>query len=147
MAAAFNWIEILNELQTRFGFDMLPPVSKDARNHAAATLALPAGLDSLYEATNGISYEWFEILPLYDEKSIKKTWDSLQKANSLDASKFDVDEEFLRTFLIFADIGGGDYAAIDRRDGAIWYAEGDELHRTDLDLAGFLQACFKDVDA
>jgi hypothetical protein len=123
------------------------PVSKDALDHAAVTLALPADLRALYEVANGLSYEWFKILPLYDDKHVKRTWDSLQKANSLDASKFDVDEELLRTFVIFSEIGGGEFAAIDRRDGAIWYVEGDELHQTDLDLARYIEACFNDVDA
>ncbi|UUZ48783.1 SMI1/KNR4 family protein [Massilia sp. B-10] len=113
---------------------------------AGVSFAIPKELLELYEVTNGLEYEWFKVLPIHDEKNVKRTWDSLEKANRSDSSRFNVDDGFLGTYLVFAEIGAGACAAFDRRDGTIWYEDEDELHQTDLDLAGFLEASLKEVD-
>ena len=106
---------------------------------------VPEELIEFYEVTNGLSYGWFKVLPIEDKLNIKKTWDSIQKANELQKSKYlDGNDELFKRFLIFCVIGGGNVAMIDRNDFSIWYEE-DDLHQTDFSLFEFIETEFKEV--
>ena len=102
---------------------------------------LPLPLRGLLSATNGIEAEIFRVLPIFDEVNPKSTWDSLERANSPNTSRFlDGDEELLAQFIVFADIGGGRCAAFGRDDGAIWFEGVDDLCQTDLELWEFVES-------
>ncbi len=106
---------------------------------------VPGDLIDFYKVTNGVTFEWFKIFPIEDKSNIKKTWNSLQRANDLKKSNFlDRDEELFKRFLIFASISGGNCALIDRTDFTIWYEE-DDLFDTDLSLFEFIEIGFKEV--
>jgi hypothetical protein len=103
-------------------------------------------LKKFYEITNGIEADYFCILPLYDECNPKKTWDSLERANNFLTTKFNVpDADFLRRFLIFAEIGGLCVALLDREDGSIWYEDQTSYHQTDLSFEEFLDGMLSEV--
>ena len=53
---------------------------------------------------------------------------------------------FLAEFLVLAELGGPDFAAIRREDGTIWFSQGDELQQTDLGLIDFIETCMREVD-
>lgn len=107
---------------------------------------LPQDLWDFYARTNGLDSGWLKVLPLADATTIKRTWDSLQRAN--DPSKtayFGGDEELLHRFLIFAALDAVRCAAFDRSDGTIWYEEDGELQQTDLNLSDFIELCLREV--
>ena len=140
-----TWIEIISKLEKTFEFKTVNPVSKDFIEAVIKTLGLSQEFVRFFVVTNGLSYEWFRILTIEDSKNIKHTWDSIQKANNVEKSKFDVDEEFLDRFVIFAEIGGGACAVFDKSDGSIWYEENGNLNRTDLSLAKFIETSLLEV--
>ncbi|HEX2835649.1 MAG TPA: SMI1/KNR4 family protein [Thermoanaerobaculia bacterium] len=105
--------------------------------------SLPPDLRALYSITNGVVAANVEILPLFDRGELKRTWESLERANDVATSDYVDDAEFLKRFLIFADLGGG-FAAFDRTDGTIWYSEDDDLHQVDVDLRQFLDLLLKE---
>ena len=135
----------LIELQKIHGFKKLEPVRKDIMDALITFLGLNAPFLDLYLFSNGLTHEWFKVLPIEDPENLKKTWDSIQKANDLSKSKFDVDQDFLNRFVIFAEIGAGECAVFDKTDGTIWFEQSGELHKTDLDLEGFVEICLKEV--
>ena len=100
----------------------------------------------LYACTNGISREWFRVLPIEVPHRIKETWDGLRRANNPASTKFLArDAEMFKRFIVFAEIGGLDCAAIERATGAIWCQEGDELFEIAGDLPGFIEQSLLDV--
>ena len=68
-------------------------------------------------------------MPIEDPSDMKHTWDSIQKANDPDRSKFEVDQEFLSRFVIFAEIGASECAVFDKTDGSIWFEETNNSRR------------------
>jgi hypothetical protein len=124
-----------------------PPVSEALLENARARVKnLPIDLEGLYKATNGLSAGPFKILPVEDRTDLKRTWDSLQRANEPHATRFlSRSPQLLDQFIVFADIGMGRAAAYDRGDGSIWYEEDAQLRQTDLSLDDFVQATLRDI--
>ena len=119
----------------------------DLRDKAFSTLYMPETLRQFYSITNGITHEWFRIPPISDPKRINKTWNSIQRLNDPNTSKYLSGEtEFLIRFLVFAELGGPDYGVFDRNDGSIWYSESGSIHETDLDLLEFISTGLREVD-
>ena len=108
------------------------------------SLQLPDELADFFRSSNGLSSEWFKVFPIYDKSDPKRTWDSLEAVNSSKSRFFGGDLEFMKRFLVFADIGGGRCAAFDRLDGTIWFEE-DELHQTNLSLEEFIETSLREV--
>jgi hypothetical protein len=103
-------------------------------------------LTDLYRATNGLVLEWFRVLPIEDDQNLKKTWDGLRRANDPSTSPYlNANADLLKRFLVFATLGGGKVAVLDRQDNSIWYEENEELYQTDLDFEGFLETMFREV--
>jgi len=128
--------------------ELLPPASVATIDSAAAALGgIPDDLAELYRATNGLSLGWFAIFPVYDESRLKKTWNSISRANSPSHAPGAAREwpELLSDFLVFASFAGPGFGAFDRNLWHIWYFEDDELHETDLDLAGFIRTVAREV--
>lgn len=138
--------EKISELQNVYDFKIIKPMSQDTVEALITKLGLNTAFLEFYLLTNGLAYEWFRVLSIEDPSNIKRTWDSIQKANDLSKSKFELDEEFLNRFVVFAEIGAGKCAVFDKTDGSIWYEENDDLQRTDLDLETFLETCLKEVE-
>jgi len=82
-----------------------------------------------------------------DESRLKKTWNSISRANSPSHAPGAAREwpELLSDFLVFASFAGPGFGAFDRNLWHIWYFEDDELHETDLDLAGFIRTVAREV--
>lgn len=135
----------LFQLHVEYDFTKKPPLAKDLIVDAINKIDLPIPFIELYLFSNGLSHEWFRILPLEDAKNIKSTWDSIQKANNEDKSKFEVDHSFLDRFVIFAEIGSRECAVLEKSTGLIWYESEGQLHQTDLTLGAFIEACFKEI--
>lgn len=138
--------EKIDDLKKKYGFKTIKPLSREVIEGLVSILGLNAAFLELYLITNGLSHGWFRILPIEDPSNIKDTWDSIQKANDADKSKFELDEDFLNRFVVFAEIGAGECAVFDRTDGSIWFEEDEELQKTDMDLAYFIETCLKEVE-
>ena len=107
---------------------------------------LPSALRELLSASNGLEGDVFKLLPLFDERDAKTTWDSIERANDPAVSRFlDRDQSLLARFIVFADIGGGRCALFGRDDHAIWYEDDDELCQTDFSLDAFIEASLKEL--
>ena len=140
-----TWNEIIDELQIKYEFKKIPPLSQTEVGANIGGLGLGSDFIKFYLVTNGLSCEWFRILPIEDPNNIKNTWDGLKKANDLNKTKFEVDECFLDRFVVFAEIGGGQCAVFDKLDGSIWYEEEEEFVKTDLTLKSLIEICLKEV--
>jgi hypothetical protein len=112
----------------------------------AALKRLPPELEGLYRVTNGLSANAFKILPIEDPADTKRTWDGICRANDPRATRFLArSSELLDRFIVFADIGVGRAAAIDRTEGSIWYEEEGQLKQTDLSLCDFVEASLREI--
>lgn len=107
---------------------------------------LPSDLVAIYKVTNGLVSEWFHMLPIYSPENAKNTWDSLERANEATSTRFlGGDEERMERFFIFAEIGGGNCACIQRKDGSIWFEDEEGIHQTDLNLRDFVETMLQEV--
>jgi hypothetical protein len=120
------------------------PVPAELVDQMEATLGpLSADLRGFYERSNGLLGGNFRILPVFDPHRPRQTWDSIERANDPTTSKFVSDPDFLRAFLIFAQIEGG-FVGLSRKDGSIWFSDQDTFRQTDLDVAGLIEALAKE---
>jgi hypothetical protein len=124
-----------------------PPAGKESFDAARAQVnGLPAALQEFYGTTNGLVAGSFIVLPLEDPTDIRRTWDSIQRANDPKATKFLAQSaELLGRFIVFADIGVGQAAAFDRTDGSIWYEEDGKMRQTDLSLDAFVGTVLREI--
>jgi len=128
--------------------ELMPPAPVTTIDSAAAALGgIPDDLGELYRATNGLSLGWFAIFSVYVESRPKQTWNSISRANQPEHVPGAAGEwpGLLSDFLIFASFAGPGFAAFDRKHWRIWYFQDDELHETDLDLAGFIRTVAREV--
>jgi len=141
-------IKKLEALSLQYGFSQRPPLATDIVKSKLKSLGMniPEFIE-FYQETNGLIFDWFEIFPLQDNQNIKRTWNSLERVNDSDSSVYlkGYPAEVRQRFLVFASIGGGGCAIIDRGDLSIWYEENDELHQTDLSLIDFIEAMCREV--
>lgn len=138
--------EIIAFLDHLVGSDGDLETSPGATQHALAGAEielgrLPTQLRLLLEVSNGLECRSFRLFPVYDEERVKKTWDSIQRANMPDPRSVLAEDDELRSrFLVFASIGNG--TALLEKSGKehIWIEEGeDDLSETDLDLFKFIE--------
>ncbi len=123
-----------------------PPLDEGEIVRQLSALAAPSGeMLDFFRYTNGLEKEWFKVFPLEDKTNVKRTWDSIQRANDHLKSSFLSDHrELFERFLVFASIGGGNCALIDRTDGTLWYQD-QGLHQTDMSLIDFIEIELKEV--
>ena len=79
----------------------------------------PKELREIYEFTNGFFSPMFDLLPLFDKNNIKRTWDSINRANS-EQNTFDFSQEWLDKFCIFGRFDGRFAAAFDKQEHKLW---------------------------
>jgi hypothetical protein len=128
-----------------FDFNVRPPVEIDLIKNSIIS-DLPSDFLSFYRVTNGLRSEWFNMLPLHSPSDLKNTWNSLNRANNPSTTRFfGADDELMKRFFIFAEIGGGYCASIDRNDGSIWYEDEEGIHQTDLNLKEFIETTLREV--
>lgn len=142
-----DWVNKLAELGQRYRFKRRDGVSENRLLDIEREIgALPSDLRSLYKVTNGIRYEWFNILPIEQQENISETWDGFKRANNLTTSKFlNRSKELFDRFLIIAQMSGGHCACIDRRDCSLWFQDADGIHQTSMTLAEFVETTMREV--
>jgi hypothetical protein len=142
-----DFIKSLEAVLSRYGVPKLSPLpTNQVKTVLGDCGPVPTELVELYSITNGLTCEWFRILPMESKSQIRRTWDSLERANDPSRSRYlNADRELLRKFLVVADIGFGECAAIRRNDFSIWYQEGEELLHTRMSLLDFIERCLKEV--
>lgn len=141
-----DWNKFVSSLRDSFQIHARKPLSSEMVIEAFRTLdASSCGINGLYLACNGFTGEWLNLLPIENPRDVTRTWNGLRLANDPMKSRYlNKHIELLPRFLIFADIGNGCAAAIDRNDGSVWYEEDNELHQTDLSLPDFLVTCLRE---
>ena len=139
--------EELSKLAEEHGVSLAPPAGRDLIEAVKAELQLPQPMCEFYSISNGLQHDWFRIPPLHDPARMKQTWDSLQRLNDLAHSRYlPGEEEFLKDFLVCAELAGPDFAVLKREDGTIWFSQGEQLHQTDMNLIELIAACLREVD-
>ena len=141
------WTVTLLKLAERYPITTRSGVDEQCLADAEADIGkLPADVRWFYRTTNGLRYEWFNVLPVEQKNDIKHTWDGIKRANNVSTSKFQgFTPELLKRFLIVAEIGGGYCACICRDDGSLWFEDADGIHQTDLTFAEFLETTLREV--
>ncbi len=144
---ADDWKKKLDELGHRYSFKIREGIDEASLLEAEGVVGrLPDDLRSFYLVTNGLRYEWFNILPIEQRTNINETWDGLKRANNKLTTRFlGRSDELLRKFLIFAEIGGGHCACISRKDSFIWFQDADGIHETELTLPELLESSLREV--
>jgi hypothetical protein len=142
-----DWIQRIDGWRAITSIKSFPPASAEAVEKARKQIEeFPGDLESFLKSTNGLAAGSFKMLPLEDSRDIKRTWDSLQRANDPRSTRFlGRSPQLLERFIVFADIGVGRAAALDRTDGSIWYEEEGELRQTDLTLEGFIDSLVREI--
>ena len=138
----------LIELRHQFpDVELLPPASEKVIADAEETVGqLPGVLIELLACSNGLVVRSFRLFSAIDSQHIKKTWESLQRANTGPSAVFK-DPSFANRFLIFGDIGNG-FAMFDRNDETIWFMENEdnEIRQTDFTLREFIQTMAENAE-
>ena len=137
--------KVLEILTRKFDCKIFPPTNeKDIISAEALIGPFPKILKDLYEITNGIEADNFRFLPVFNNNNIKLTWDSINRANNVNDTKFSLNKELLDRFIIFAEIGALHCAFMDKKDETIWFEDDEGYHQTDLQLEEFITICLKD---
>ena len=137
----------LTELGRQFpDVELLPPASDEIITNAEQLLGqLPAELVHFLACSNGLVVRSFRLFSALDAQNLKKTWESLQRANTGPSAVFK-DPSFAKRFLVFGDIGNG-FAMIDRHDETIWFTEVEdyEIRQTDFSFREFIETMVKNA--
>lgn len=132
--------EKLLELLKKSGCKLLDPVNSKKMDEFEMLFGnVPDDLKKFYSISNGLELNSWRILPIYDEQNIKRTWDSIERANNIKDTKFAVDESMLKNFVIFSEIRGGKCVLYSKETKAIWFETEDEYVETDLTLWEFIE--------
>jgi hypothetical protein len=140
----------LHQLKAEFrDLDLFPPASpRIIADAEKAVGSLPPELAELLACSNGLACRSFRLYSALDRRHIKKTWESLQRANNLaTAAALSGDADLLSRFLVFADIGDG-VALFDRTDWTIWFNESDdnEIRQTNLSFREFIETMLENAE-
>jgi len=140
-----EWTLLLQRWRQEFGVRVRKPLPADSVRRVLTQVECQHDeLNAFYCVTNGMSSEWFEIFPMFDDRDKKHTWQNIVRVNDPAKTCF-LQPELLPRFLIFAGISGGKVAVIDRTDGSVWNEDGDQLCQTILSLADFIETCLREV--
>ena len=144
---AEEWKVKLNELGHIYCFKIREGINEaDLLGLEEIVGTLPSELRLFYKITNGLRFEWFNILPIEQQADIKGRWDGLKRANSVKTTKFlGRSEDLLRKLFIFAEIGGGHCACFDRQTDSIWFQDADGIHETDFTFPEFLESPLREA--
>lgn len=128
-----------------YGCKALPPIEEAKLEKTIKQLIpFPIELKALYMSSNGLIGETFIIFPIFDEQRPKITWDSLERENNLETSKFSLSTELQEKFLILGQLGEGLPILIERHDNSIWYEDENGYNRTTLSLKEFIELSLKE---
>ncbi|MCP3994788.1 MAG: SMI1/KNR4 family protein [bacterium] len=140
------WEELIKEWVERYDCTFLPPVDPNRLSEASSALRIPRSLQELYRACNGLELEWFRLFPLEDQGNLKRTWDSLERANDHQIARFlGGNKGLLDRFLVFASMAVDSCACLERETGAIWYQAAEKLHDTDFVLNEFIASSLREA--
>lgn len=134
-----NYIKLIESLNGK----TFPPQTISTIEKAKNKLNFSENIKDFFMQTNGMYYGEFRILPLFDANNPKTTWDNIERANDIKTTKFRVDEEILKDFVIFAELAGLTCAMVSKSDGKIWYEDSEGFHSTKLSLEDFIAAASK----
>ena len=142
-----DWKEKLSGWASTFDCRVRSPLSGEQVADKLSRLGnVPGFVYEFYRACNGLESDWFVILPLEDASDMRRTWNSIGRANDVDKTRFlGGDPELLERFLVFASLSGLTCAVVDRQTGSIWFEEDGDLHETDMALEEFIEVTLKEV--
>lgn len=132
-------LEMLKEYAELEDISFIKPVSSDLINSFEKDVAkFPTELKKIYEFTNGFFSPMFDLLPIFDKNNVKRTWDSINRANS-EKNTFNFSREWLNKFCIFGRFDGKFAAAFDKEEYKFWIEFPDgNMHRQSGTLRDFL---------
>lgn len=114
------WLEALSN---RYGCSLRPGVEAPLLEAFQSNyFPLPNELRRFYTLTNGLFSAGLTVLPIFDPQNRKRTWDSLNKANT-EGEGLPYDKTFLEGNFVFAKLSGLDFAFLDRVSEQIYIAQ------------------------
>jgi hypothetical protein len=118
--------------------NFIKPASDELISFFESTITkLPEDLKRLYMFTNGFFSPTLDVLPIFDGSNVKKTWDSINKANSK-KTKFVIQNELFDRFCIFGATSSTVSQALlfDKKDFKFYYQDicDDEIKQTNLNF-------------
>ena len=133
-----NVVEMLKEYAQLEDLSFVKPVSTELLDNFEHNVAkFPIELRKVYEFTNGFFAPMFDLLPIFDKSNIKRTWDSINRANS-EKNTFNFSQTWLDRFCIFGKFDGKYAAAFDKNDHTLWIEYPDGMHEKIISLRDFL---------
>ena len=139
----------LKQLEVQFpDLELFPPALPEMISEAERAIGpLPKDLEELLACSNGLVCRSFRVFSALDGRHIKKTWESLQRANDNTPGTILKDSNLTDRFLVFADIGNG-AALLDKTDGTIWYTEAkdEDIRQTSLLFREFIETMLENAD-
>lgn len=139
-----NYTQLISKI-VELGGTISAPVNEAVITNSELKVGeIPTVLKEFYKISNGIEAESFRILPLYDSLAPKKTWDSIERANNPQTSKFSLDRNLLSKFFIFCELQANHCVFMDKEDNSIWYEDDKGYHKTDFLFDELLKALIKE---
>ncbi|MBQ7673019.1 MAG: hypothetical protein IJT36_00575 [Alphaproteobacteria bacterium] len=115
-----NAVEMLKEYAQLEDLSFVKPAPVELLSDFENTIAkFPKELREVYEFTNGFFSPMFDLLPIFDKNNIKRTWDSINRANSIE-NTFDFSQKWLDKYCIFGRFNGRFAAAFYKEDCSLW---------------------------
>lgn len=135
-----NAVDMLKEYSEKGGsISFVQPVSNECLSNFEEHIAvLPKDLKEVYCFTNGFFSDMVDLLPIFDKNNVKRTWDSIERANS-DRTTFDFPIDWMKDFCIFARFNATFAMAFNKLDHTLWleYPDG-TLHEKQTSLRDFI---------
>jgi len=140
-----EWNKKINKWGAFKNCQLFPPASPQSVEAAIKSVGdIPDCLKYFWLSTNGIIINSLKILPVENfknKKTIKQTWDSIQRANDEKKTRFlSSSLILLKDFIVFSDIGVGYAGLISRRNKSIWFEDIDCIRETSSCLEDFISS-------
>jgi hypothetical protein len=133
-------VDSLKEYSLTEEISFIHPASEDLINSFEQSVSIfPPELKEIYSFTNGFFTPTLDLLPIFDKNNMKKTWDSINRANS-EKTSFDFSSKWFDHLCIFARFSGAFALAFDKNDFSWWIEYPDGMHQKKSNLRDFLLA-------
>jgi len=141
-----DWNLLIHDLVDNNRAILWPPAATEETRSSVTDVIGTEHIDfiNFYSLTNGLSLQWLTILP--NSEVPAAPFITLREANDVTRTPYlGANDDLLSRFAVFADIGGGSVAAVEKSNGIIWHEEDGELVQTTLDLESFILTCLREM--
>lgn len=141
-----EWKDQITHWKSEYDITVLKPLEEKKLREQIKKLGMyEEDILNFYSLTNGLYLNGFTMLPFYNATDVKRTWDSIERANDSEKTKYlGKNQELLEEFCVFSEINPFECAVFRRPDKSIWYEEDGSLNKINLDLKDFIELSLKE---